>query len=76
MMITKMEQHNDGTECEGFGLCGLDGQRGDVRYVARYEVEVMLRNGQTEVLRFCERHVVAQLNRQTLDRISMAVDRS
>ena len=76
MLITKMEQHNDGTACEGFGLCGPDGQRGDVRYVARYDVELLMRNGQTEVFRFCERHVAFQLNRQTLDRRSMAVNRS
>ena len=64
MMITKMEQHNDGTACEGLELCGDD------RQVARYDVELLMRNGQREIFRFCERHVVYQLNSQTLDRRS------
>ena len=61
MMITKMEHLNDGTECEGFGICG-----NIERVIARYKAEILtdwLTNRRTTV-RLCERHVGEHMRMQ------------
>ena len=74
MLITRMEQYNDGSPCEGFGQgfgrCGPEVSAS--RWVAQYRVTLLKtrpnRTWPLPIYRLCERHVADILTAQAGER--------
>ena len=60
MLITRMEQYNDGSPCDALGRCTAFR---DGRVVARYNVDIQLYTDSSDTITvpMCERHVAFSL---------------
>ena len=72
MLITRMEQYCDGSECEGFGKCDI----WDGRLVARYNVDIQLYDYSSDTITvpMCEKHVSNMLMGQFNERTRRSPD--